>query len=145
MNLQSIMLCERSQEQKIPYCMFPFIWNSRKDKAIVTESVSVERSEGTDYTEAWENFFFLLFLFRLHPWHMEVPRLGVRLELQLPAYATATATRDSSHISDLYHSSWQHWIFNWARPGIEPASLWILVRFVNHWAMKGFPRELFEW
>ena len=24
-----------------------------------------------------------------HPWHMEVPRLGVQLELQLLAYTTA--------------------------------------------------------
>ena len=25
------------------------------------------------------------------------------------------------------------------RPGIEPASSWMLVRFINHWAMKGTP------
>ena len=37
---------------------------------------------------------FLLFFFFLGPhlWHMEVPRLGVKLELQLPAYTTATAS-----------------------------------------------------
>ena len=29
---------------------------------------------------------------------MEVPRLGAELELQLLAYATATATQDPSHI-----------------------------------------------
>ena len=29
-----------------------------------------------------------------HPWHMEVPRLGIDLELQLLAYTTATATQD---------------------------------------------------
>ena len=40
------------------------------------------------------------------------PRLGVELELQLLAYATATATQDPSHIFDLHHSSWQPWIFN---------------------------------
>ena len=34
----------------------------------------------------------------LHLWHMEVPRLGIELELQLPAYTTATATPDPSHI-----------------------------------------------
>ena len=38
---------------------------------------------------------------------MEVPRLGVKAQLQLPAYATATATGDPSHVFDLYHSSWQ--------------------------------------
>ena len=34
--------------------------------------------------------FFLCFL-GPHLQHMEVPRLGVELELQLPGYATATA------------------------------------------------------
>ena len=38
---------------------------------------------------------------------MEGPRLGVELELQLPAYATATAMRDPSHVCDLHHSSQQ--------------------------------------
>ena len=54
-------------------------------------------------------FFFGLFLIFLgpHPWHMEVPRLGVERELQLPAYARATATPEPSHICDLQHSSWQ--------------------------------------
>ena len=33
------------------------------------------------------------------------PRLGVKLELQL--LATATATPDPSHVFDLRHSSWQ--------------------------------------
>ena len=41
---------------------------------------------------------------------MEVPKLGVKLKLQLLAYATATATRDLSHIYDSHHGSWQHWI-----------------------------------
>ena len=27
-------------------------------------------------------------------WHMEVPRLGVELELQVPTYATAIATEE---------------------------------------------------
>ena len=43
---------------------------------------------------------------------MEVPRLGVEWELQLPAYTTATATRDLSYVCDLHLSSWQRWILN---------------------------------
>ena len=39
-------------------------------------------------------FFFLRFL-ELLPWHMDVPRLGVELELQSLAYARATATQGS--------------------------------------------------
>ena len=43
---------------------------------------------------------------------MEVPRLGIELELQLPACATAIATQDPSQVCDLYHSSQQHQILN---------------------------------
>ena len=49
-------------------------------------------------------FFFCLFVLPflgLHPWHMEVLRLGI-----------ATATQDPSHVCDLYHSSRQCWIIN---------------------------------
>ena len=50
-------------------------------------------------------FFFFFFFLVLHPWHVEVPRLGVESELQLPAYVTVTTMPDLSHICDLYHSS----------------------------------------
>jgi len=43
---------------------------------------------------------------------MEVPRLGVESELQLPAYTTVTGTRDPSHVRNLHHSSRQWWILN---------------------------------
>ena len=56
-------------------------------------------------------FFFLLFL-GPHLQHMEVPSLGVRSELGLPAYTRATAMPDLSHICNLHHSSWQHRILN---------------------------------
>ena len=42
--------------------------------------------------------------------HMEVTRLGVEFELQLPAYTTATATPDLSQVCDLHCSSWQRQI-----------------------------------
>ena len=48
-------------------------------------------------------FVFLPFLGPLL-WHMDVPRLGVESELQLPAYAIATAMPDLSHVCDLHHS-----------------------------------------
>ena len=44
--------------------------------------------------------------------HIEVSRLEVELELQLPAYATATAKWDLSRVCDLHHSSWQLWTLN---------------------------------
>ena len=45
-------------------------------------------------------FLILTFFFFLgpHTWNMEVPRLGVKSELQLLAYTTATAARDLSHV-----------------------------------------------
>ena len=58
-------------------------------------------------------FFFLSFVFLgLHPWHTEVLRLGVRLELELPVYTTATATQDLSRIGNLRHISRQLQILN---------------------------------
>ena len=71
----------------------------------------------TQGAEGWSLFqfipfvqlmFLLLLLLMLflgpHQWHVEVPRLGVKSVLQLPA--TATAMRDQSHICSLY----QRWI-----------------------------------
>ena len=49
---------------------------------------------------------------RLHPQHIEVPRLRVKSELQLPAYTRATATQGPSLICDLHHSSWLRRILN---------------------------------
>ena len=56
--------------------------------------------------------FFFFYLCRAAPKAYEVPRLGVESELQLPAYPTATATRDPSHVCHLHLSSWHHWILN---------------------------------
>ena len=56
-------------------------------------------------------FVFCLFVsLGPHLRHMEVPRLGVESELQLPAYTTVTATPDLSWVFNLHHSSWQRWI-----------------------------------
>ena len=55
-------------------------------------------------------FPFIFCILGLHLQHMEVPRLGVQLELQLLAYTTATAMPDPSRLCDLHHSSQQHWI-----------------------------------
>ena len=49
-------------------------------------------------------FFFFFFVFGPHMQHMEVPRLGVELELHLLPY------HSHSNICDLHCSSWQHWI-----------------------------------
>ena len=38
--------------------------------------------------------------------------LGIESELQLPTYATATATPGPSHICDLHDNLWQCWILS---------------------------------
>ena len=53
-----------------------------------------------------------VFFLGLHLKHMEVPGLGVKLELDLLASATATATPDLSLICELQNTSQQHQIFN---------------------------------
>ena len=55
---------------------------------------------------------FVFLLFRDVPSVYGGPRLGVDLELQLLAYATATATWDPSCVCNLQHSSWQGQILN---------------------------------
>ena len=84
-------------------------------------------------------FFFLVFL-GLYPQHMEVPRLGVELELQLLAYTTAIATQDLSWVCDLHYNSQQRQILN----SLSKASDWALVLMDTswvhyHWATMGTP------
>ena len=60
----------------------------------------------------WFFFFFFFFFLGPHPQHLEVLRLEVKLELQLPAYTTATAMPDPSRVCDLHHSSQQCQVLN---------------------------------
>ena len=91
-------------------------------------------------------FFCFLAASRLPPprqWHMKVPRLGVTLELQLLACSTATATRNLSHIFDLYHSSRNAGSrTHGASAGIELASSWILAKFISSAPQRELPCEL---
>jgi len=54
-------------------------------------------------------FLFLLFTFSFLAFlrHVEILGLEVESELQLLAYATATAVPDPSHTCNLHKSSWQ--------------------------------------
>ena len=72
---------------------------AERDKEVISELWS----EGWVYVNPWNQgvwvswflggFFvfwgFFCFFLGPHPWHMEVPRLGVEPELQLPVYTTA--------------------------------------------------------
>ena len=97
-------------------------------------------------------FFFVCFfaLSRAAPAAYGGPRLGVELELQLLAYARATATQDPSHVcsaSATYttaHGNAGSLTYR-ARPGIKPATSWFLVSFINNCATTGTPQpNVFE-
>ena len=63
--------------------------------------------------QIWTPLFFLVvFFLGLHLQHMEVPRPGAELELQLQVYTPATATPHLSCIYDLPQSSQQRQILN---------------------------------
>ena len=102
--------------------MFPFYrWEKRRVLCALSLSLSFKGS---------------------HQRHIEVPRRGVESELQLPAFDTATATWDWSHVCDLHQSSQQRRIgspTHRARPGIEPVSLWLLVRFTSTEPQRELP------
>ena len=70
-----------------------------------------------NFVICWLRVCNTLFFFFLgpHPWHMEVPTLGVESELQLPVTAHSKAGSSTHQV----------------RLGIEPASSWILVGFVT--------------
>ena len=55
--------------------------------------------------------YLFIFLWQ-HLWHLEVLRLGVKLELLLLAYATTTEIPTGSESANLCTSLQQHWILN---------------------------------
>ena len=87
-------------------------------------------------------FYFILFLFLgSHLWHLEVPKLGVQLELQLPAYTTATEVPDPSCFQDPHLSSQQPWILNPLSGARDrTCNLMVPSRIHFHCAPAGTPR-----
>ena len=84
--------------------------------------------------------FFFFFFSGPHLVHVEVPKLGVTLELLLLAYTMVTATTDPSHICNLCLRLRQHWIINMT----SKARDWTLTLMDTIWicfrcAMTGTP------
>ena len=75
---------------------------------------------------------------------MEVLKLGIQLELQLPAYTRATAMRDPSPICDLHHSSRQCQILNLLSEARDQTfNLMVPSRIHFCCAMMGIPEGTF--
>ena len=80
-------------------------------------------------------FFFLFFFFLgLDLQHMEVPRPGGQAERQLPAAAEPQPQPHRIQATSVAYTTAQgnaRSLTHWPRPGIEPATLWFLVRCVS--------------
>jgi len=117
---------EKKEREKNPSAFQPQT-HPRPD----TTNSSNNTSHQNKHVPANGLFFFFL---GLRPQHMEIPRL------QLPAYTTATATQDPSHICNLYHSSWQHWILNPLNKTRDQNHIFMDASQVHyHWATMGTP------
>ena len=107
----------------------PWVW-PQKEKKKRNPHWTLDHLPGTTHIlvplHSKTFFFFFFFFLRPNPRHMEISRLGIKLELQLPTYTTTT---DLSHVCNLYHNN-VGFLTHWSRPGIEPAS-WLLVRFIS--------------
>ena len=72
---------------------------------------------------------------------MEVPRLGVKSDLQLQDYATATATGDLSCVCDLHHSSRECQILNPLSKARDQTLILMVTSWVHyHQATTGTPK-----
>ena len=85
---------------------------------------------------------FILFIYfcflGLHPQHVEVPRLGVKSELQLLVCTTATATRGLSRVCNLHYSSQQHQILNSLREARDQTCIFMDTSWIHFcWATMG--------
>ena len=80
------IVCIYEPQTPSPSHSFPLPLGNHKSILYVHEFVSVL------LIGSFVPYFTFLFFSGLHLQHMEIPRLGNELELQLLAYATATAT-----------------------------------------------------
>ena len=90
----------------------------------------------------WFFLFCFVFVFCFLGLHSQkVPKLGVKLELQLLAYTTATATQDLSRICKLHHRSQQCQILKaLSKTRDQTTTSWLLVGFLSNaqqWELQG--------
>ena len=79
------------------------------------------------------------FFLGLHLRGIEFPRLGVKLELQLLAYATQQHHIWASSVTYASACSNVRSLTHWAKSRSEPTSSWILVGSLTHWTAMETP------
>ena len=102
--------CKRLNSKYSQLCRLCYLYHNNSKLCLCSQkpTQTIHRHKGV---LAYFYYFYHCFVFLgPHPWHMEVPRLGVKSELQL--LATATATGDLGCACDLHPSSWHRQILN---------------------------------
>ena len=75
---------------------------------------------------------------------MEIPRLGIEYELQLPPYSTATATL--SHVCDLDHGSQQCQILDPLHEAWDGTHIFMDTSQIHfHCSTMGMPYQVFHY
>ena len=84
-------------------------------------------------------FFCFFDSLALQPWHMEGSNGSCsrwptpqpqQCQIQATSVTYTTAHGNARPLT------------RWSRPGIKPVSSWILVGFINHWAIMGIPKKI---
>ena len=90
------------------------------------------------------SLFFFYFFLRSQVRHMDVPWLGVKSKLQLPAYAPSTAMPDLKCVCDLHHSAQKCHIFNPLNEARDQTWNLMDTSWAHYcWATKGTSLPLF--
>ena len=114
-----------------------------EDINLIMLVLQIESFYGSTALRKKIHFFFFNF-FGPHLWHTEVPRLGIKSELRLPASTTATVTQDPS--LNLHHSSRQRQILNpLSEAGDRTRNLMVPSWICFRCATTGTPRSGFKW
>ena len=89
---------------------------------------------------------FWLFVLGLHPWHVEVPRLGANQSCSLQPHQLPDLSCPqiwaSSHSNSRQPTAHGNSIAltHWARPGTEPESSWLPVGFITDEPQRELPQ-----
>ena len=92
-------------------------------------------------------FFVCLFVFLgPNPWHMEVPRLRVELELH-DLHHSHNNARSKPRLRPTYTTAHGNVgsLTHWARPAIEPISSWIQIGFLTTVPRRELPTFFTSW
>ena len=71
----------------------------------VVQNIYYDSVQDTNLLKDYVSFFFFFLIFRATPLAYGSSQAGVKSELQLLAYTTATAIQDPNCACDLHHSS----------------------------------------